>query len=245
MAIFSRYSGRYHGTLPLIDTDRTEFYILKTKNRVRYIVKKPINTKAILKENFLSCFDDNMRNAIVEYGKLITKISGEYDVLMFMARKAVCLVEAMKILDLVSFQGTTASNRVLDFNNDWLKGKKVAVVDDALISGTSIYRVKKRLEKIGCQSDIFALCTNEGWKKEGFIDPKPPYIELTDSECASLCSDIVTAISVIPLPYSTDYPFYSGIRLKADELSELASLPIWSINDLTTNIQRELVQCKI
>ena len=115
---------------------------------------------SIQQEIFLSRFTEAIRQSIIEYGKRITDVSGSNDVLMFMARKSVCLAEALRLLHLTSFQCTATSNRVLDMDTAWLEGKKVALFDDALISGTSLFRTKTLLEQLGCIVSIHVLCVN-------------------------------------------------------------------------------------
>ena len=54
-----------------------------------------------------------------------------------------------------------------------------------------------------------------------------------------MCSDIVDAISLIPLPYSTDYPFFTSLRLQSEQVNGLSALPYWNITEVTTNLQAD------
>lgn len=186
---------------------------------------------------FLSRFDSPTRRAIIEYGKRITSVSGESDVIMFMARKSVCLAESLRLLRLASFQCPATSHRVLDMAQSWLAGKRVAVFDDALITGTTLCRTQLRLEQLGCTVRVCVFCVNKKWWSQELVTPEKPYLLLSDRDCASVCADIVDAISILPLPYATDYPFFSGIKIHNRDLHSLLSAPFWSAFDVTTNLQ--------
>ena len=49
-------------------------------------------------QTFLGQFDEGLRPEIVEFGKRIRRVSGEVDVVIFMARKAACFAEALRLL---------------------------------------------------------------------------------------------------------------------------------------------------
>jgi nucleoside phosphorylase/hypoxanthine phosphoribosyltransferase len=189
-------------------------------------------------EIFLNPFSEEvLRFAVIEYGKRINQYSNEFDVIIIMARKAVCFAESLRMLKLTSYQCVATSNRVLDMDIQWLRGKKVAILDDALITGTTIYRTKKKLESIGCQVSVYVLCVNlDSWSKD-LVEPELPYLKLHDAKTASFCSSIVDAISLIPLPYSTDYPIYSNIRIRKNDFESLFSSGDWLINDVSSSLQ--------
>ena len=197
------------------------------------------DTLASRQELFLSRFDEGMRPSIVEYGKRITNISGKSDVIIFMARKSACLAESLRILRLANFQCIITSHRVLDMNTSWLKGKHIAIFDDAVITGTTICCTKLVLENLGCIVTVNVLCVDtDNWCPD-LVEPSKPYLNLDQQSCASLCSDIVDAISLIPLPYSTDYPCLSPTNIDHDDLNSLLSMPLWSARSVTTNIQAD------
>ena len=91
------------------------------------------------RELFLEQFDSSFRNHIVEFSKRITSLSKEYDVLIFLARKAACLADCFDELQLSHFHCIVTSSRILDMNLSWMHNKKVAIIDDTLISGTTIW----------------------------------------------------------------------------------------------------------
>jgi len=193
--------------------------------------------KALINE-VLSPFEESYRPLVIEYGKRLSEYSRVYDVLVFMARKSICFAEALRYADLVSFQSIVTSNRILDFNLDWIKGKRVAIIDDALITGTSIYKAKNKLNKYCSVVDVFVLCVNEDYWSKELINPEMPYAVLSDQQTAEICSDIVDSISLVPVPYATDYPLYSGFLIYSSDYEALFSNGDWIVSDVSSSLQQ-------
>lgn len=181
-------------------------------------------------------FDEGLRPEIAEFGKRIREVSGNVDVIIFMARKAACFAEALRLVRLTAFQSVVTSNRVLDMDPSWLHGKSIAIVDDALITGTELYRTIERVQPYAKSVEVHILAANRNWNA-GLVKPTGRYLELDDEECALVCANIVDAIALIPMPYSTDYPFYSGCRIGVEELPVIAHLPAWQVADVTSSLQ--------
>ena len=188
---------------------------------------------------FMDCFDEDIRQEIREFGKRITKISqrDDIDIIILMARKAVCFIEALRLLGLTKFRCLVISNRVLDMNCDWLRGQRVAVIDDAVITGTTLHSVEQKLIGLGCAVEVHVLCVDEThWQKE-LVDPEEPKRHLPSDRVASLCADIVTAISLLPVPYATDYPLYRELKVSRHTLEDIVGCDDWSVYDSSTVLQ--------
>ncbi len=187
-------------------------------------------------QTLLRQFDEGLRPEIVEFGKRIRSVSGKVDVVIFMARKAACFAEALRLVRLTTYQCITTSNRVLDMNPSWFEGKSVAIIDDALITGTELYRTIQRVRPYAKSVEVHVLAVNKIWNAQ-LVKLNSRYLELEDEECALVCANIVDAISLIPLPYSTDYPLYSGFRVRREHLRTLAHLDSWRCIDVTSSLQ--------
>ena len=194
---------------------------------------------ADLQTQFLSAFGEYSK-IIVEFSKLITEETADCDLAIFMARKSVCLLEALITTRLAKPQCIITSQRVLEYDSKWLKGKTVYIFDDALITGTTLYKTRKVLEILGCKVKIFVLCINKDWWTDQLVVPDRRCPHLNDSECATLCSKIVDSISLIPIPYATDFPFFSSVRLSSNNLYSLVSSFRWAVADMSTNLQHSL-----
>jgi hypothetical protein len=191
------------------------------------------------KDAFLSQFDEGLRVSIIEFGKRISNCSNNSDVIIFMARKSVCFAESLRLIKLTSYQCIVTSNRILDLDIEWLRDKKIAIFDDGLITGTSIYKTFNKLKSIGCDVKVFVLCINLNYWSKDLVDPEKPYLELTDNKTASLCASIVDAISVIPYPYSTDYPIFTGIKIPANKFDAMISTSEWDVVDVSSTLQQK------
>lgn len=191
------------------------------------------------RDAFLSQFEEELRREVIEFGKRITKYTEENDIVIMMARKAACFAEALRALKLTSYQGIVTSQRVLDLNTDWLRNKKVCIVDDGLITGTTLYKTREKLESLGCEVKTCVLCVNKEFWAEDLVVPEKPYLELGDAETAALCSDVVDSISLVPTPYSTDYPNFGSFDIGKEDLNLIFNTGAWHIIDVSSSLQQK------
>jgi len=186
------------------------------------------------KEKFLRKFDSAFRNEIIEFGKRITEISKTNDVIIFLARKSICLVDSLIELGLANIHCDITSSRILDYNKTWLFKKNVAIVDDALISGSTLHQIKESLKYVGCNKTSFhVLCVDKEWWSKELINPNKPYLELNSQQTEILCKEIVDAIATIPRPYSVDYPIFEKVRLRELDLTTIQQTNNWIFKDLS------------
>ena len=191
-------------------------------------------------QNFLEQFDSNFQNQIVEFAKRLTNISKEYDVLIFLARKAACLADCFDDLGLSQYHCVITSDRTLDMNIDWLKGRKIAIIDDALISGTTIYKALEKLKENGIKdTDVFVLSIDSYWWSDELVLPMEPYLKLNSKQTSIICTNIVDAISIIPRPYTIDYPLFKNIRIKESDFQDLSNSADWIVYESTSTKQEE------
>lgn len=191
-----------------------------------------------LKERFFSQFRSGVLPHIFEFSKLLT--AAKADVFVMMARKAACFIDCLEELGLVALDGLVTTDRLLDMDTSWLKNKKVCLIDDALISGTTLYQTRKKLIESGAKSvDIKVLCVNKDYWSRDLITVEPPYLSLDDEQTAALCSSIVESISLLPYPYAVDFPIFRNLRVPLRDLEELITLQNWESYDVTSSLQRK------
>ena len=137
----------------------------------------------------------------------IQKIDEEQaDIIMLIARKALCLFHLLPYLKIEFPNAEIVSDRVLDLNMQYFKGKKVIVVDDTLILGTTLKNIKEKLEKAKCDVKIYTYSIDRtNWQKDLI---KPDYVEKFYSSDAILnfCNTLVKSFSMVSLPYLVDFP---------------------------------------
>lgn len=197
-----------------------------------------------LQDLFLSQFDLPVRKHIIEYCKQIS--DKRYDVYILLARKAACFISVLESLGLVSLDGVIVSDRVQEYDSKWLKGKQVAIIDDTIISGSTIYKLVKKLESFGVSNvSVHAFCIDSYWFVEDLLCSKekeylmPPYMKLDHASCIRFCRQIVSALSIIPRPYNIDFPTYEIKRLSKSSYNAIINDEKWKVVDTSTTLQRQ------
>lgn len=190
------------------------------------------------RDSFLSQFDPLTRAHLIEFGKRLSRT--ESDVFMTMARKATCLVDCMDALGLTGISGTITSDRIKDMDLSWVKGKRVTLVDDVIVFGSTLRETRDLLLQAGAKSvqAIVHSVDKDRWDRKK-IEPAPPYRLLTHAQTVSFCATIVDAISLLPMPYAVDYPVFSKVRVPVKDFNALFGLPIWTARDVSSPWQRE------
>ncbi|MBR6491797.1 MAG: hypothetical protein IKT02_05620, partial [Bacteroidales bacterium] len=97
--------------------------------------------------------------------KRIQNVLNNYDVVIFMARKAICFYEALKNNEEITNSNCRiVSSRIVYYNtlNNY-KDKKIAVVDDVVVRGRSINRVASTLKNEGLKADYFVAACEENF----------------------------------------------------------------------------------
>lgn len=193
-------------------------------------------------QQFLNQFDQPLRNHIIEYCKRLSERN--YDVYILMARKAACFMSVLESLGFVSLNGVVVSDRVQEFNSEWLKGKKIAVIDDTIISGTTICGLVEKLGVLGAaEISVHTFCVDSYWFSEDMLDKSgssfliQPYMRLDHSSCIRFCRQIVNALSVIPRPYNIDFPTYEIRKLSRLHYQNIFSDENWKVVRTTTLLQ--------
>ena len=192
--------------------------------------------KESLLNEFLSVFDSEDRSRVIQYAKHISDADAE--VIVLMARKAACFYRALETIGLVGNSAIVTTDRIIAHDAKWLYNRKVLLVDDALISGTSLYRTKKQLEDRGCNVTVSTFFTNIRWWASKLLVPDDNLYCFEDERASRMSAKIVEAMSIIPRPYSVDYPLYENSYLSASNYEVLQALPGWICFDVTTSLQR-------
>jgi len=190
-----------------------------------------------LKDIFLDQFEDRWRRPMVAFGVQLSESQAE--VMIFMARKAACLFHCLEDLKLAHTDAICTSDLALESDLGWLSGKHVQLVDDTLITGTTLYRAQQRLADVGAASvSTTVFCVDrENWCRE-LVNPIEPYILAEPHEITNFSAQAVRAISIIPRPYLIDFPLFGFVRLRGLSLDPVLSLTAWGVDELTTDSQR-------
>lgn len=198
-------------------------------------------------EKFLDGFDESNKEHIKEFCRDVSTL--EVDIFIIMARKAACFFDCLQSLEAISLSGYVTSERILDLDTSWMKGLRVCILDDAIISGTTIYKTIIKLNDSGVSSiHIKVLSINEQYfsdklfndlQKNLSVKISPPYLKQSDAECIKQCKNIVNAISIFPRPYDVDFPYAQNFKLKSDEIECLGQLHGFRSFDVSSEYQKK------
>lgn len=186
--------------------------------------------------NFLQQFNSNIRTHIINFAERLTQISQEVDIMIFLARKAACMGDCFYKLGLSKFHCDVTSSRILDLNLSWLRGKRVAIVDDMLISGTTIHKVVEKLRQNDIHNvKVYVLSTDTDFFNPNVLKIEEPYLRLDNKHTTCACAEIVKAISSTPRPYTIDYPLFREVNIREEIFGSVHSIPGWVTFNTTSN----------
>ncbi|GAB6012818.1 5'-methylthioadenosine/S-adenosylhomocysteine nucleosidase family protein [Viscerimonas tarda] len=191
------------------------------------------------KTNFLNLFEEKLRGRIIEFCNKVN--DSKADLYILMARKAACFINALEELSMVAINGEVISERVLDTEIDWSNIRKIIIIDDVIISGTTLNRTIKKIKdkNPAIEIKVFVLGINEKWFNEELLqdDTGKSYLELPikpleNSQCIKLSGDIVKMLAMMPTPYNIDYPIYNTLRLNSEDYTTMLNMPNWEMSDV-------------
>jgi len=170
--------------------------------------------------------------------------TSDVDVFVIMAHKAVRLFQILydqkHIADHIATK-TIISNHALDFDCSYLLGKKVAIVDDILISGTSIASTVHKLLDIGVLENnisIITLAIDKCYQNMSFVDENGCSLLhcrtlLEDSTCIELSYNISKIFSYYGMSYDVDFPNYRAIKLNEKKINLLFNNLLWETSKIS------------
>ena len=175
--------------------------------------------------------------------------SSDADVFIIMAHKAVLLfyllLEQGHISERVK-EKVIVSNLALDFDCSYLAGKKIAIIDDIVISGTTIASVVNKLKHVNVCIDnikVIAVAIDQDYFEMSFKNDKginSLYCDtkLSDAPCIELSAVISKAFSYYGIPYDVDFPAYKQIPVSKEIMDTLHNNLLWSTANVSNGNQK-------
>lgn len=200
-------------------------------------------------EAFLGCeFIQHYKDQIYS---LASKLKEEkYDVIIALSRKAPRLLELLSFFGIDYGKTLVLTERSIYFiPKEFFEGKKVLILDDIIIVGTTIYDLLKgdfkEIRSHCNELTIRCLAIDTEWFQDKFfafedVIKLPPECEyrLKGKETAIFCNELVRSFRYLNKPYDIDYSiFYTDI-----EESLLDSKENWmdELYELSTVYQSEI-----
>lgn len=188
-----------------------------------------------------------------EYGNAIQTFcnninSSQADIFVIMAHKAVLLYQILLeqgYIDKNAANKIVITNFALDFDSRYLQGKRIAILDDIVISGTSIASTVQRLMSFGVVQDnieIIAVAIDEKYFTMQFTTNDNANVlhcdcVLSDASCIELSSMISKTFSCYGVPYDVDFPMYKIIGISVGNIRGLYNTAFWKLIDVSNSNQ--------
>jgi hypothetical protein len=196
---------------------------------------QPSDRSAVVLEQF----EADLRPALIDFAKTIS--SADVDAALFVARKSLCLLDILQMAGAPPMSAEVLSDRVLGYDTTALAGKRVALVDDTLILGTSLARTHRRLAEVTDREvPTYVFCRNTDWiGDKPFIEPDFVWADLDEHRTRTFCSSEVRAFALAPRPYLTDFPFLMPVGFSDDDFALLLTSIDWKAKNITSSLQHQ------
>lgn len=189
------------------------------------------------RELVLGQFDPSWTASLLEFAKDIARADAEAYV--FMARKSLCLYDVLVGLGAPPVERALLSDRALDCDLEGLHGKRIMLVDDTLILGTTLAKAQRRLARLpGTTIESVVFCRNTDWSDDRVFRPDRVYLDLPDHGTQTFCASEVLAFSLFPRPYVSDFPMLGPLRVRDTELQSLLSATEFATRNLSSSLQQ-------
>jgi len=186
-----------------------------------------------LRNRVLSEFEPQIASQLVKFADHISMIDADY--LMFVARKSLRLYDMFSLIGLPQTQVPIISDRVLEVGSDQLKDKKIALIDDTLIVGTSLAKLQKKIRSsVTDKISTHVFCVNKDWWVPNLLTPDVALLHLDDRQTMTFCAAEVKVFSGLAIPYQVDFPFSKPIEAPLAVFNKLLRSMEWHACDLST-----------
>lgn len=197
--------------------------------------------------DLLDYFTGLEQNLIRRFCKQINETDA--DVIILMAHKAVrlfwVLVEQGYITVPIE-KKIVISNHAVEFNCEYLKEKKIAIVDDIVISGSSIASLVSSLKSADVRQEdisIIVIATDRHYFAMNFDTPDGSSAlysgnKLDDAACIELSAKISKVFSHYGIPYEADFPTYTCTTKNEDAFGLFHDSFLWNVYDVSNENQR-------
>lgn len=175
--------------------------------------------------------------------------NSDADVLIIMAHKAVLLFYLLLAQGHITKQAAEKviiSNLALDFDCRYLKGKRIAILDDIVISGTTIASAINKLMLAEVRQDdidVIAIAIDQDYFNMSFENTRGASVlhcDFTpkDAPCIELSAVISKVFSYYGVPYDVDFPVYEQVPVSQKALDTLHNNLLWTEVDVSNGNQR-------
>lgn len=191
---------------------------------------------------FSTIFKGNYLKYVTKYKENIQKILNEYDIVIFMARKAICFYESMIINGEINKTNCKVfSSRVVDYNViPKIKDKKIAIVDDVVVKGNSLRRVINILSNENIKPYVLVVACESSFPSDlvhsGNFEMCESYVALSKDDVYSFSGMITEYIQASMCPFNIDQPIYTVNNISKHKMCQL--LVKYNAIDISSGLQQ-------
>ena len=197
----------------------------------------------LINEDLKKIFGEKYYQKICNYIDVIQSAIDTHDIVIFMARKAYCFYQALQANNLIHSKDTCTifSSRAITYNGVDYFNKKVAVIEDVVILGESLFEAinEENINKVTAEIYMLA-CSKDFWEKVKIKNINchfyPSMIKEND-DLLELATLITNYIIYEMVPYNADYPAYCFRFANNEELD-------CYLNNYNFYMITDLVHCK-
>lgn len=196
-------------------------------------------------------FTEISKNAIENFCKNINNSTS--DVFILMARKSLCFMKVLYRNGMIRgdfYQKIIVADTSIEFPCEYLKNKKITIIDDIMISGTSIARMIRFLLDMGIAAssiNVFVIAIDKKYNYMEFVDHSSGHYffdrsntyVFEDSKCIELSANIAHLISRVGDSYNTDFPEYKKFIINKESYDNLFTKEYWEIYDVTNSYHKK------
>ena len=186
-------------------------------------------------------FRDDYFRTVSSHIKRIQSVLNEYDLVIFMARKAICFYEALeKNGEVNNTNCKIVSSRIVYYNAlSKYRDKKIAVIDDVVVRGRSINRVAATLKAEKIKADYYVAACEKNFLSDFEHENSVKiltYVTYSRSEIYHFSGLITQYIEASMRTFNVDSPVYEITNTIDDMNYKLQSLGAVT---LTSGIQAQ------
>jgi hypothetical protein len=185
------------------------------------------------RDKILGVFPHAVRAPLLEFNKYISHIDADF--IVFMARKSLRLHDLLLAIGGENTKKQFFSDHIFDQDLRRFKGKRIALIDDTLILGTTLGRVQQNLLNAGAlEVSTHVFCVDKvNWCSD-LVIPDKIFLEFEPDEMLTFCAAEVQALAICGIPYLSDFPISEPAKFSSPKLAKLQSLFRWEVHTLTT-----------
>ncbi len=167
--------------------------------------------------NLSDFFKGDSLSRIRTYVTNLQKYVDEYDLLVLMARKAICFFDALVRNKEISLEGCKCriiTNRIFTYNISEISDKKIIILDDIVVRGKTLRETIGKIENYTKNFKIYFLANkdNSDNLKDILKDDRLLTIpsELVDKDVLTLSNSISNYITASMCSLNIDYPVFNS-----------------------------------